>query len=227
VLKLDAIPAVYTAGFRADPLAAGVDVWGFAFQFGEYIESGAGQNGFGPSQPLVQECARDLLADADAVMKAIAIRPEQFDQARARVEGWARTHPVEYAFSARASGVALVADLRSDDRDVFQEVGTVSDMIENLSERMNTGAAQLPKQARWHAELLLTETAGVRKLDGAEISTTSEQPLGAQPISWATHPPCSARNGTSSSAPGGTSWRPSAAPYSRTSTASACRRWST
>src|SRR5262249_22471085 len=29
VLKLDAVPAVYTAGFRADPLAAIVDLWGF------------------------------------------------------------------------------------------------------------------------------------------------------------------------------------------------------
>src|SRR5262245_26580075 len=29
LLKMDAIPAVYTAGFRADPLAAAVDVWGF------------------------------------------------------------------------------------------------------------------------------------------------------------------------------------------------------
>src|SRR5262245_43718755 len=42
VLKVDAIPAVYSAGFRADPLAAAVDVWGFAFQFSQYIENGAG-----------------------------------------------------------------------------------------------------------------------------------------------------------------------------------------
>src|SRR5262245_24743431 len=35
-LKVDAIPAVYAAGFRADPLVAVVDVWGFAFQFQQY-----------------------------------------------------------------------------------------------------------------------------------------------------------------------------------------------
>ena len=76
VLKMEAIPAVYTAGFRADPLIALVDLWGFAFQFGQYMENRAGQNGFGPKQPLVQECARALLADTDAVVRAIAIRPE-------------------------------------------------------------------------------------------------------------------------------------------------------
>jgi hypothetical protein len=176
VLKVDAIPAVYAAGFRVDPLVAIVDVWGFAFQFRQYFEAGAGQNDFGPRQPLVQECARDLLTDVDAFVKAIAIRPEHFDQARARVEGWAKTHPVEHAFSARASGAALVADLRTDDRDVFLDVGTVSDVIENLSERLNTYAAQLPKQARWHAELLLS----AHNLDGAladvsEIGTAARR----------------------------------------------------
>jgi hypothetical protein len=167
ILKVDAIPAVYTAGFRADPLAAAVDVWGFAFQFSQYMETGAGQYAFGPKQPLVQECARDLLADADAVIKAIAIRPEHFDQARARVAGWAMTHPVEYAFSSRASGSALVVELRSDDRDVFLDVGAVSDVIENLSERLNTYAAQLPKQARWQAEILITGMTGVLGVEGA------------------------------------------------------------
>ena len=167
VLKVDAIPAVYTAGFRGDPLAAAVDVWGFAFQFGQYMEKGAGQNAFGPQQRLIQECARDLLADADAVIKAIAIRPEHFDQARARVAGWAMTHPVEYAFSSRASGSALVAELQSDNRDVFLDVGAVSDVIENLSERLNTYAAQLPKQARWQAEILITGMADGLGVEGA------------------------------------------------------------
>src|SRR5262245_56751035 len=47
VLKVDAIPAAYGAGFRADPLAAAVDVWVFAFQLSQYMESGAGRAAFG------------------------------------------------------------------------------------------------------------------------------------------------------------------------------------
>jgi hypothetical protein len=167
ILKIDAIPAVYAAGFRADPLAATVDVWGFAFQFRQYMDDGVGRNAFGPRQGLVQDCARQLLADADAVVKSIAIRPEHFDQARARVEGWARAHPVEFVFSSRASGGALVADLQSDDQDVFLAVGAVSDLLENLSERLNTYAAQLPKQARWQAEMLVMGMAGELGLAGA------------------------------------------------------------
>ena len=166
-LKVDAIPAVYTAGFRADPLAAAVDVWVFAFQFNQYGASDTGRNAFGAQQPLVLNCARDLLADADAVIRAVVTRPEHFDTARGRVESWAKAHPVDHAFSSRASGATVLIDLRSDDRDVFVTVGAVSDLIEDLSERMNRYAAQLPKQARWQAEILVGDLAGAHSLESA------------------------------------------------------------
>jgi hypothetical protein len=60
-----------------------------------------------------------------------------------------------------------VAELRSDDQDLFLAVGAVSDLIENLSERVNTYAAQLPKQARWQAEILITGMAGALGVEGA------------------------------------------------------------
>src|SRR5262245_34001872 len=167
LVKVDVIPALYTAGFRADPLAAAMDVWGFAFQFNQYVESGAGRNAFGPQQSLVLACARDLLADADTVIKGIAIRPEYFDAARTRVQGWAASNPVEDPFSSRASGAAVVADLRSDERDVFVAVGAVSDLLEDLSERLNAYAAHLPKPARREAEILRTEMTGANSVEGA------------------------------------------------------------
>jgi hypothetical protein len=160
VLKVDVIPAVYAAGFRVDPLVAAIDVWGFAFQFSEYMEQGAGRNAFGLQQPLIRNSARDLLADADAVLEAIAIHPDYFNQTRTTVESWARAHPVEHGFGARASGAALLGDLRADGRNAFQAVGAVSDTVEILSERLNTYAAQWPKQARWQAEILAVEMAG-------------------------------------------------------------------
>src|SRR5262245_44041657 len=167
VAKVEVIPALYTAGFRADPLAAAMDVWGFAFQLEQYVESGAGRNAFGPQQPLALASARDLLADADAVIRAIAIQPEHFDAARIRVRGWAASNPIAGAFSSRASGAAVVADLRSDQRDVFVTVGAISDLIEDLSERLNAYAAHLPKQARWQAEILLTGMTGTHSVEGA------------------------------------------------------------
>jgi hypothetical protein len=161
-LKVDAIPMVYTAGYRADPLSAAVDVWVLAFQFREYVQTGAGHTAFGAQQRLLQETARDQLADVDAVMRSIAIRPEHFDRARPQVEQWAAQHPIERTFAGRPSGASLLTSLRSEDQDVFLVVGTVSDTLDNVSERLNTYAAQLPKQARWQAELLASGvTAGL------------------------------------------------------------------
>ena len=42
--KIDAVPAVYTAAYRADPLTALVDVWALAFQADQYLE-GRGRPG--------------------------------------------------------------------------------------------------------------------------------------------------------------------------------------
>jgi hypothetical protein len=163
--KVDAVPVVYTAGFRADPLSAAIDVWVLAFQFREYVETGAGQAAFGPQKPVLEEAARAQLADVDAVMRTIAIKPEHFDRARPQVERWAAGHPIAHTFAGRTSGASLLTRLRSDNKDAFLVVGDVSDTLENVAERLNTYAAHLPKQARWQAELLATDMTTALRLD--------------------------------------------------------------
>jgi hypothetical protein len=165
--KAGGIPAVYTAAYRADPLAAVVDVWAFAFQAVHLVEDGALREAFGAQQALAREGARGLLADADAAIQRILTRPEDFARLRARVEGWAKQHPIEHTVTSRPSIAAFAAELRAEGRDAFVAVGAVSDTIENLSERLNTYAAQLPKQARWQAELLVSDMTGEHEVEGA------------------------------------------------------------
>jgi hypothetical protein len=165
-LKANAIPMVYTAGYRADPLSAAIDVWVLAFQFREYVESAAGHAAFGPQQRVLHDTAGEQLADVDAVMRTIAIKPEHFDRARPQVEQWATGHPIAQAFAGRSSGASLLTSLKSE-QDVFLVVGSLSDTLENVSERLNTYAAQLPKQARWQAELLASQMTTGLKLDQA------------------------------------------------------------
>lgn len=165
--KIDAVPAVYTAAYRSDPLAAAVDVWALAFQIDEYLEEGAGRDAFGSEQGLARKAVRDVLADADTLIQGVVTRPEHFVSTRAQVEDWVRTHPIEHTLSSRPSIVGFAAKQRSENRDAFVAVGTVSDTLENLSERLNTYAAQLPKQARWQAELLVSDMVGEHDVEGA------------------------------------------------------------
>jgi len=157
LLKVDVIPAVYTAGYRVDPLAAAIDVWVLPYQFNAYVHTGAGRDLFGPQQPLLQATAREIVADADTVVRSIVVQPEHFDPVRTRVDTWAREHPIQHSFSSRPSGASVLAELKTDEQDALLAVGSVSDTLENLSERLNTYATQLPKQARWHSEILASD----------------------------------------------------------------------
>lgn len=164
--KVDAVPAVYTAAYRADPLVAAVDTWALAFQVREYVETGAGRDAFGAQQPVARAEALDLLADADASVQAMTASRKAFDAARAKVQSWVAKHPIAHAFSSRSSVAPVLAEWRSEDRDAFLAVGEVTDTIQNLSERLNTYAAQLPRQVRWQAELLAAELAAEHDVPG-------------------------------------------------------------
>ena len=164
--KLDGVTAIYVAAFRADPLASAMDVWALTFQITHYVEYGAGRDAFGPQQSLAQQGARALLADADAAMADVANRPEAFDKARARVASWASRNPVGHTFSPRLSMAAYLAEFSSEDRDAFAAVGEAATTVHDVSERLNVYAALLPRQARWQAELLVSETTGEHDLEG-------------------------------------------------------------
>lgn len=165
--KVEAIPAVYAAAYHADPLTGAIDLWGLAFQLSTYVDDGAGAKAFGQEQALARAASRGLLADTDAVLQRVAVGPQAFAKARGNVERWAREHPIEYRLSSRASVAQHMVELRDENRDAFVAVGAVSDTMENLSERLNTFAAQLPKQARWQAEILIADMAGERGMSGA------------------------------------------------------------
>jgi hypothetical protein len=158
--KVDAVPAIYTAAYHVDPMMAVVDVWAFSFQLRQYLDEGPGREAFGPCQGIAREDALALLAEADRLVEGIVSRPQEFGRERAKVEAWAAAHPVRYTFSSRPSMVDFAARLRSEDRDAFVAVGEATETIESLSERLNTYVAQMPKVARWQAELLLVDQAG-------------------------------------------------------------------
>ena len=166
VFKTDAIPAVYSAAYHVDPLAAAMDVWAFAFQLTQYVENGTGRDAFGAEQPLARKCAQDIVADTDAVVRAFATRPEGFDRARGRTAEWAKAHPIENTFASRASLEAFMAEMQSEEQDAFRAMGAVSETIGSVSERLNTWAALLPKQSRWQAELLADDMTGARDVEG-------------------------------------------------------------
>jgi hypothetical protein len=158
--KVDAIPAVYSAAYRADPLAGAVDAWGFAYQLVQYLEEGGGQDAFGSGQALARETARELRAEADRVIESVVARPEHFSRGRVTIGNWAARNPIRHTFAARPNALGFPAQWKAEGRDAFVAVGAASETLESLSERLNTYGALLPKVARWQAELLISDETG-------------------------------------------------------------------
>ena len=157
--KMEAIPAYHMAAFRADPFAAAVDVWGLTFQLKFYFEVGEGREAFGPHQPIATEAMASMLGEVDAMAQAVAAKGDSYARNRSGLEEWARANPLERGFVARPTATTLLITLLGGDRQsAFAAVGQIQDTVEDLSVRLNSFAALLPKQARWQAELLSEET---------------------------------------------------------------------
>ena len=156
-LKADGTPAIYAAAFRGDPLAATVDLWALAFQLSHFLEDGGGQDLFGPQQPLATEGARALVAEVEVLVGPL-LETGELPVVRGRVEGWARQHPLERTLSARASVEPFLEDLR-EEQGALAAVGAAANTMESLSEKLGVYAGQLPRQARWQAQLLLADLA--------------------------------------------------------------------
>ena len=165
-LKADGIPSLYAAAYRVDPLTAAVDVWAFTFQTTRFFGDGPAGNFFGAEQEAARAGAASLLAEADDTLRTIVARPEDFERVRARIESWALANPIETSFSSRPAATAFMAEMRSDERDAFAAVGSLTETVETVSERLNTYAIQLPKQARWQGELLIAQLVADHDVDG-------------------------------------------------------------
>ena len=165
-LKADGIPSLYAAAYRVDPLTAAVDVWAFTFQTTRFFGDGPAGDFFGAEQEAARAGAASLLAEADDTLRTIVARPEDFDRVRAKIESWALANPIETSFSSRPSATEYMAEMRSDERDAFAAVGSLTETVETVSERLNTYAIQLPKQARWQGELLIAQLVADHDVDG-------------------------------------------------------------
>ena len=163
--KADGVPALYAAAFRPDPLAGGFDLWVLLVQMELYFTEGAGKTAFGAEQPIAVAAVREMRASGEQTAALISGTPEQLARHRADVEAFARAHPIETSFSARASATAELAKFfDQQDLGTFAIVGQAGNTLEDLSLRFNSYSTLLPKEIRWQGELLAGEVIGRENL---------------------------------------------------------------
>ena len=164
--KADGTPALYTAALRPDPLAGALDLWLLVEQMHLYFREGVGKNAFGAQQPLATTTVTRMLAITRETVAALVGGPEALERGAARVQQFARSHPIEAGFSARDTALIELARLAEAESGMLASVGQATETLSDISLRLNAYVTLVPKVARWQAELAAEEVTGRDSLRG-------------------------------------------------------------
>ena len=164
--KADGTPALYTAALRPDPLAGALDLWLLVEQMHLYFREGVGKNAFGAQQPFAITTVTRMLAITRETVAALVGGPEALERGAARVQQFARSHPIEAGFSARDTALIELARLAEAESGMLASVGQATETLSDISLRLNAYVTLVPKVARWQAELAAEEVTGRDSLRG-------------------------------------------------------------
>lgn len=156
--KINAVPAIQKAAFQADPLAALGDAWTLAIQMARYFDGGAGKELFGESQAVAVEAARSL--ESEAYELAVSIGGSSAaSEIKRDFEHWAEGHPIVDINFGRRSVMTEASAITARSLRVggMSAVGQMDRTLRDIADRLTVYTDQLPKQARWHAELVIAQ----------------------------------------------------------------------
>ena len=157
VWKVEAIPVMQTSLLNTDPVAAVLDTWAFIFQMTAYMEQPALKQKFGQSYPVVAETLRNMDAEMEQLVRLGAPTANVADL-RQRVSAWAQAHPIQASLLGRQSADPdVIRQVEQSDLGMTASIKTLAEGLGDFTARLDSYNVYLPKQARWQAELLLTD----------------------------------------------------------------------
>ena len=157
VWKAEAIPVMQTSLLNTDPVAAVLDTWAFIFQMTAYMERPALKQKFGESYPVVAETLRNMDAEMEQLVRLGAPTANVADL-RHRVNAWAEAHPIQTRLVGRQSADPdVIRKVEQSDLGMTASIKTLAEGLGDFTARLDSYNVYLPKQARWQAELLLTD----------------------------------------------------------------------
>jgi len=159
VWKAEAIPVLQTTLLRTDPLAAILDTWAFILQMKAHMAQTAVKQGWGDSYPVVADTLNRMETEMEQLVQTAAPKANVEDLEQ-RIDAWAKAHPIQAGLSGRKSADAdLIRRAAQTDLGAMASLKALGESLGDFTARLDSYNAYLPKQARWQAELLLSEVA--------------------------------------------------------------------
>jgi hypothetical protein len=157
--KAEAIPILQNTMLKTDPVAAMVDTWAFVYQMKNYFQQPALKTQLGQLQPVAAETISRMDAQMEQLVKTAAPKANIANM-RTRIESWAAAHPIQRGLPGRESMDAELIDrVGKSDLGAVASVRALEQGMGDLTARLDAYNVYAPKQARWQAELLLSDLA--------------------------------------------------------------------
>lgn len=163
--KMNAIPASYSALFNSDPFIALLDIWAFNEQMDHYFSEGHGLENFGEWSSTALAAVAQLQGEVEKIIADVRAGGDLLE-ARKGVELWSREHPIEDPLFTRYSIVVDIADVAARvEVTTLGSMGKLAYDMDDLTAQLAVYAQHLPKQARWQAELAVTDILPPDRID--------------------------------------------------------------
>jgi PBP1b-binding outer membrane lipoprotein LpoB len=155
--KAEAIPILQNTMLKTDPVAAMVDTWAFVYQMKNFFQQPALKTQLGQLQPVAAEALSRMDAQMEQLVRTAAPKANIADM-RKRIESWAAEHPIQRGLPGRESMDAELIDrVGKSDLGPVASVRALEQGMGDLTARLDAYNVYTPKQARWQAELLLSD----------------------------------------------------------------------
>ena len=157
--KAEAIPILQNTMLKTDPVAAMVDTWAFVYQMKNYFQQPALKTQLGQLQPVAAETISRMDAQMEQLVRTAA-PTANIAAMRKKIESWAAAHPIQRGLPGRESMDAELIDrVGKSDLGAVASVRALEQGMGDLTARLDAYNVYVPKQARWQAELLLSDLA--------------------------------------------------------------------
>jgi len=170
IWKIYSIPVIRQIYSQSDPVVSAFDGLAFSIQCREYFTTGIAKDRFGAQQQIALNAVETIerrLVEANRRYLTTA----NFDSLIATTSRWATHNPLTNHVFERASFFnEMDALLARQDYSVGSAVGRIADDVDDLSGRPSLLAAQLPREARWQGEYLITDLVLKERLNSIDTA---------------------------------------------------------
>jgi hypothetical protein len=166
VWKSEAIPVLQTSLLNTDPVVAVFDTWAFIFQMTAYIDQPAVKNQFGAFQPVFTDTFKRMDGEMEQLVLTAAPSAD-IPHLRQKIGAWAAAHPIQASLTGRRYADAELIQQADHDLGALGSLKALQEGLGDITARLDSYNTYLPKQARWQAELLLSDVTDDPRISAA------------------------------------------------------------